>query len=109
LDVREVRSVRVGDHVYRALLVYSEVYPFLVIEKVRISLTEGDEPALISSWKLREMDGGAALRLQEGDDIKELRWNKSDVLFVLAHEGRHTQCVISQVIADKPKVSCRNT
>jgi hypothetical protein len=41
---------------------YREIYPFLVIEQVRIPLNEGDEPVLVASWKMRDMDGGAAYR-----------------------------------------------
>jgi hypothetical protein len=108
LDIREVRSVRVGEHVYRALLGYSEVYPFLVVEQVRLPLTEGDEPALVASWKLRDMEGGTAIRLQEGDDIKDLKWNNANVEFELARSDRRSRCVVANVVAGKPKVSCKN-
>jgi hypothetical protein len=108
-DIREIRSLQVGDHVYRALLGYSEIYPFLVIEQVRVPLTEGNEPVLVASWKMRDMDGGGAIRLQEGDDIKDLRWSNSDVEFVLARGGRRSRCVVSNIVAGRPKVSCKNT
>jgi hypothetical protein len=109
LDIREIRSLQVGDQVYRVLLGYSEIYPFLVIEQVRIPLTEGDEPVLVTSWKMQDMDGGAAIRLQEGDDIKDLRWSNSDVEFALGRVGKRSRCIVSNVVVGRPKVSCKNT
>jgi len=109
LDIREVKSVQVGNYVYRALLGYSEVNPFLVVEKVRVALTEGDEPELVASWKMRDMDGGAAIRLQEGDDIRDLRWTNLELEFAVVGGGRHSRCVILNVTSGTPKVSCKDS
>jgi len=109
LDIREVKSVQVGNYVYRALLGYSEVNPFLVVEKVRVALTEGDEPELVASWKMGNMDGGTAIRLQEGDDIKDIRWTNSELEFAVVGGGRHSRCVISSVTSGTPKVSCKDS
>ena len=45
--------------VYRALLGFAEIYPFLVVEKV-LGEDEADEPALLETWRLANMTGGAA-------------------------------------------------
>jgi hypothetical protein len=109
LDIREVRSLRVGNHIYRAFLGYDETYPFLVVEQVRLPLTEGDESVLVASWKMRDMDGSAVIRPREGDDIKDLRWSNSDVDFALIRGGKRSACAISNIVAGRPKVSCNNT
>lgn len=107
LDVREVRSTRAGDCVLRALVGYSEVYPFLVVERIRLPLTEGEEPALEGSWALRDMKGAPAVPFQEGDDIADVTWSGTDLSFSIRRSGMKVRCTVKAMAAPSPEILCR--
>jgi hypothetical protein len=118
LTIREMTSVQVGNSVYRALLGLAEIYPFLIIERVQLGDSEGDEPALVATWRLPDIEGGSGFHATfEGDQISSLRW-KGDRLEFMFHASRagdsardrirgNLACVVSGILESKPSVVCR--
>ncbi len=108
LNIREMVSVESRGFVFRAFKGYDEIYPFIVVEKVQPSLTEGDEPVLLTSWRGQEMKGGAVLaETSEGDDFTDLRWNGEVLEFTFRKHTGKLACTVSGVAIGKPAVSCR--
>ena len=108
--IREMVSFHSKGFVYRALKGDSEIYPFIVIEKLRLGLTEGDETVLVASWRAEDMKGGRVLDdAVEGDDFRDLRWNGGVLRFTFHRAGRLLTCTVSGVEAGAPAVSCEPT
>ncbi len=118
LNIREMTSAHVGDFMYRALLGFAEIYPFLVIEKVQLPLDEAEEPTLVASWRLQDMvDGGGFGTAFEGDNITQVHWNGDRLEFRFHGSRGHTAvrgnlegdltCVVSGIRESKPAVACR--
>ena len=92
----------------RALKGDQEIDPFIVVGKVSLGLTEGDEPILLASWRIRDMTGGAALaESSEGDDFTNMRWNGELLEFTFRKHASRLTCTVSNLMIGKPAVSCR--
>jgi hypothetical protein len=119
LRIREMTSMGADGVVYRALLGFAEIYPFLVVEKVRPGEDEADEPVLVERWRLADMKGGAGFEHAfEGDQISRVRWKGDKLEFAFfgspgqavdrkGLEG-HLTCVVSGIRKSQPAVTCRS-
>jgi hypothetical protein len=107
LSISEIISVQVNNGIYRAIKGFNEIYPFLVIEKIQLPLTEGDSAVLSNSWELSELVGAKALLpLKEGDDIRDMKWRENRLDFNLYKEGLSRKCHVTNIIEGKPTLSC---
>jgi hypothetical protein len=105
-QVREMTSMRLRGEIYRAIKGYSEIYPYLVLERIRPGDTEGDPDKLVGQWPLTEMAGGHAFgRISEGDDITQVKWVGQSLEFVSKSMRGVEKCRVSKVDV-KPTVSC---
>jgi hypothetical protein len=108
LNIREITSVTSGGSIYRALLGDSEIYPFLVLEKISMGQTEGEKQILEKTWNLTEMKGaGALLPVREGDEIHGLHWEKNNLKFSFKRSSGSLNCIVSKVIESTPIVVCK--
>lgn len=108
LNVTEILSLDLRGDTSRAIKGYDEIYPFLVLERIRPPATEGDPPRLINVWKLSEMTGGGSFdRALEGDEISGMKWRGEALEFVRTVQSRKQSCRISRITEAKPFVSCQ--
>ena len=107
LRIREMVSFESKGFLLRALKGYQEIDPFIVVEKVSLGLTEGDEPALLASWRVRDMKGGAVLaESSEGDDFTNMRWNGGLLEFTFSKHASKLTCTVSNLMIGEPAVAC---
>ena len=105
-EIREMTSIRLRGEIYRASKGYSEIYPYLVLERIRPGDTEGDPDKLVGQWRLTDMVGGHAFgRTSEGDDITQVKWVGQSLEFVSKSIRGVEKCRVSNVVA-KPTVAC---
>jgi hypothetical protein len=107
MSIREMVSFRSKGFVYRAIEGESEIYAFIIIDKLRLGLTEGDETVLVASWRAKDMKGGSLFDdTFEGDDFRDLRWSGGMLRFTFWHHRQLLACNVSGVEAGAPSVSC---
>jgi hypothetical protein len=108
LNVVEIRSTDLGEDTFRAIKGYDEVWPFLVLERIRQGATEGAQAKLLRSWHLRDMVGGQRFdRANEGDEIDDIEWRGDVLEFVYTSRKSREKCRVSRLTEEKPTVSCR--
>jgi hypothetical protein len=107
LSVREMRSARVDGKVLRAVKGYSEIYPFLVVEMIQPGQDEAEEPVLVGTWALRDMEGWKVEAAMEGDDIGDFKWRGPDLEFLYLGTQGVLACTISRIEEKRPKVHCQ--
>lgn len=106
-DVREIQSQEIRGEVFRAIKGYSEIYPYLVIERIKLPLTEGSRAKLVSSWNLKDIAGVSQIVMKEGDNIDGLKWKDNRLTFKLSSVGNSRQCKIFGLLEGKPQVECK--
>lgn len=109
MSVFEIQSHEVRGHLLRAVKGYEDGYVFLIIERIVLPSGDGGTSRLAQSWRLQEIDGGAAFKdVLEGDDISDLRWVGEQLEF--RHKDRYGNetCSVARIEAMKPIVSCKS-
>jgi hypothetical protein len=107
LNISEIVSIQANNDMYRAIKGYNEIYPFLVLEKIKLPLTEGDAPILSKSWDMKDLVGAKTLLpLKEGDDIREMKWRDTKLDFMLYKEGLPRKCLVIGLAEGKPEIAC---
>lgn len=107
LNINEIVSIQVNKAIYRAVKGFNEIYPFLLIEKIQLPLTEGDSAVLSNSWEMNDFVGAKTLLpLKEGDDIRDMKWRERKLDFKLYKEGLSRKCQVTNITEGKPALSC---